>query len=109
MQKKEDRSVGRTSYSARPKKHGVTSPLMVRLDEKSKALIARAAKLRRISLSDYVRTVIVAQARREVEGADQQIIIMTPEEQKAFWEALNTAPKLTPAQKRLGAIMRGEE
>jgi uncharacterized protein (DUF1778 family) len=81
---------------------------MVRLDEESKAFLTQAAKLRRISVSDYVRTVTVAQARREVEAADQQTITMSPEELRAFWDALNEAPKLTPAQKRLGAIMRGK-
>jgi uncharacterized protein (DUF1778 family) len=81
---------------------------MVRLDEESKAFLTQAAKLRRISVSDYVRTVTVAQARRDVEAADQQTITMSPEELRAFWDALNETPKLTPAQKRLGAIMRGK-
>ncbi len=34
---------------------------MVRLDEDSKACLVQAAELRRVSLSDYVRTVTVAQ------------------------------------------------
>lgn len=40
------------------------SPLMVRLDEDGKAVLARAAELRWVSVSDYVRMVTVAQARR---------------------------------------------
>jgi len=32
---------------------------------------------------------------------------MTTEEQLAFWYALNETPKLTDAQRRLGAIMQG--
>ena len=84
------------------------SPLMVRLDEESKQCLAEAAALRRVSLSDYVRTVTVAQARREVRAASEQVIAMTPEEQLAFWNALSATPKLTPAQRRLGAIMRGQ-
>src|ERR1700722_20469964 len=84
------------------------SPLMVRLDEESKSLLARAAELRRISVSDYVRTVTVAQARKEVLASREQTISLTPEEQLAFWTALSEAPKLTPAQKRLGEVMRGE-
>lgn len=83
------------------------SPLMVRLDAESKQALAAAAELRRISVSDYVRTVTVAQARREVASARDQTILLSPEEQVAFWQALNAPTKLTPAQKRLGAIMRG--
>ncbi len=83
------------------------SPLMVRLDDESKRWLAEAAGLRRVSVSDYVRTVTVPQARREVQAADEQTIAMTPEEQLSFWNALNETPRLTPAQKRLGAIMRG--
>lgn len=85
-----------------------TSPLMVRLDEKSKQSLAAAAELRRISVSDYVRTVTVPQAEREVQAARENVIRLSPEEQLAFWNALNETPKLTPAQRRLGAMMRGE-
>lgn len=84
------------------------SPLMVRLDEESKSFLAKAAELRRISISDYVRAVTVAQARREVEAAGSQTISLTPDEQLAFWNALQSAAKLTAAQRDLGAIMRGE-
>jgi uncharacterized protein (DUF1778 family) len=81
---------------------------MVRLDEESKAYLTQAAELRRISVSDYVRAVTVAQARREVLAAREQTIALTPEEQLAFWNALNETPRLTDAQRRLGKIMRGE-
>ncbi|MDB5348332.1 MAG: hypothetical protein JWP89_6709 [Schlesneria sp.] len=84
------------------------SPLMVRLDSESKQALAEAAELRRISISDYVRTVTVAQAKREVASAREQTILMTPEEQLAFWEALQAPVKLTAAQKRLGSLMRGQ-
>jgi uncharacterized protein (DUF1778 family) len=80
---------------------------MVRLDDESKSYLAQAAELRRISVSDYVRTVTVAQARREVQAAREQTILLTPEEQLAFWNALNQTPKLTEAQRQLGALMRG--
>jgi len=92
----------------RPRKDGSTSPLMVRLDAASKGFLAQAAELRRISVSDYVRTVTVAQARREVLASREQTICLTPEEQLAFWQALNEAPSLTDAQQQLGAAMRGE-
>lgn len=87
---------------------GKQSPLMVRLDSASKATLAEAAKLRRISVSDYVRTVTVAQARREVQAAREQTIALTPAEQLAFWNALAETPQLTASQRRLGAEMRGE-
>jgi uncharacterized protein (DUF1778 family) len=82
---------------------------MVRLDDESKQYLAQAAQLRRISVSDYVRTVTVAQARKEVRAAREQTISLTPEEQLAFWSALSETPRLTDAQRQLGAVMRGEE
>lgn len=82
---------------------------MVRLDEESKRSLVEAAKLRGISLSDYVRTVTVAQARREVAAAREQTLAMTADEQLAFWNALAEPPSLTEAQRRLGSLMRGGE
>jgi uncharacterized protein (DUF1778 family) len=84
------------------------SPLMVRLDAASKTVLALAADLRRISVSDYVRTITVAQARREVQAAGNQVLALTPEEQLAFWTALREPPRLTKRQKELGRLMRGE-
>src|SRR5258708_4604379 len=86
-----------------------TSPLMVRLDGTSKAVLREAAKLRGISISDYVRSITVSQARREVDAARQQIISLTAEEQLAFWRALQEPRPLTRAQRQLGRIMRGHE
>jgi|SRR4051794_17063350 uncharacterized protein (DUF1778 family) len=82
--------------------------LMIRLDEKSKRMLRKAAELRGMSVSDYVRTATVQQAEREIRADRNRIIAMTPEEQLAFWKALNEPPKLTAAQKKLGAIIRGE-
>ena len=66
-----------------PRQTGPKKPssLMVRLDEKSKKLLKRAAELRRMSVSDYVRTITVSQAEREVRAARSGIIVMTPAEQ----------------------------
>ncbi len=89
-------------------KHPHNRSLMVRLDEESKTYLTDAAKLRGISLSDYVRAVTVSQARREVVAAREQVIAMTPEEQLAFWTALDAPAALTAAQGHLGTIMRGE-
>ena len=90
------------------KKSTASSPLMVRLDEQSKKYLVKAAKLRRISVSDYVRMVTVPQAEKEVRAAGEHVIPLTPEEQLAFWNALNEPPQLTEAQKELGRVMRGE-
>lgn len=90
------------------KKPAQAESLMVRLDRASKAFLAEAAKLRGISLSDYVRTVTVGQAKAEVLAAREGTIRLTAEEQLAFWTALHEPVKLTPAKQRLGAIMRGE-
>lgn len=84
------------------------SPLMVRLDEEGKSVLARAAELRGISVSDYVRTVTVPQARKEVAAAGEHVIALTPDEQLAFWTALSQPARLTAAQKKLGALIRGE-
>jgi uncharacterized protein (DUF1778 family) len=89
----------------------MTSPstrLMVRLDAVSKDHIARAAKLRHVSISDYVRTAVVAQAPRELSAAEQRMIALTPDEQLAFRQALNEPAQLSDAQQALGALMRGD-
>ena len=100
--------MAKSRSNGRAKKGRSSTTLMVRLDSESKACLVEAANLRRISVSDYVRAVTVAQARKEVLAANEQIIALTPEEQLAFWEALNRPVELTSAQKRLGALMRGE-
>jgi len=82
--------------------------LMVRLDEDSKSYLAKAAELRKVSISDYVRMVTVSQARREVSQAEQDTIALSPDEQLTFWNALNSPPSLTEAQRELGRTMRGE-
>lgn len=90
------------------KKAPAGCPLMVRLDSESKQFLVEAAKLRQVSVSDFVRLVTVPQARREVEAAQEPTIRMTPEEQLAFWNALNAPVKLTPAQLELRKVIRGE-
>jgi uncharacterized protein (DUF1778 family) len=96
-----------TRPAKRRAKSQPASPLMVRLDAESKSFLSEAAQLRHVSVSDYVREVTVAQARREVLAAREQTIRLTPQEQLAFWNALQETSKLTPAQRKLGAIMQG--
>lgn len=91
-----------------PQKTNSSSPLVVRLDPESKACLSAAADLRRISMSDYVREVTVPQARREIAAAREQTVSLTPQEQLAFWQALNAPARLTPAQRRLSKVVRGE-
>lgn len=83
--------------------------LQARMSREQKSLIQKAAKLRKMAVSDYLRQVLVPLAEREVKGADRQVIEMTAVEQTAFWQALEQPVKLTPAQRRLGRILRGEE
>ena len=85
-----------------------SSTLTVRLDPDSKSFVARAAEMRHVSVSDYVRSVVVAQARSEIQAAEQQVILLTPAEQQEFWQALQEPTALTRAQQSLGALMRGE-
>ena len=71
--------MAKTRALKRPKKNSTPSPLMVRLDDESKAYLSQAAELRRISVSDYVRTVTVSQAKKEVQAAREQTIsLRTP-------------------------------
>jgi uncharacterized protein (DUF1778 family) len=100
--------MARARRNASAKRPRLASPLTVRLDEGSKSVLARAAELRQISVSDYVRAVTVAQARKEVRAARDQVIALSPDEQLAFWNALQETPRLTTTQKGLGAMMRGE-
>jgi uncharacterized protein (DUF1778 family) len=85
-----------------------TNSLMVRLDDQAKALLQAAAELRQVSVSDYVRSVMMQQAARELAAAQSRTIAMTPDEQLQFWQALSKPPKLTQAQRELSKIMRGE-
>ena len=86
-----------------------TASLMVRMDEESKSILSAAAQLRKVSVSDYVRMVMVEQAKREIESAKSQTIALTPDEQLQFWTALSKPAKLTRAQKSLSKTMQGIE
>lgn len=89
-------------------KQEVAKSLEVTLDQVSIAVLQQAAQLRGVSVRDYVRLVIVAHAKKEVESPNSQANALAPHEQLAFWEALQTPAKLTAAGRRLGAMMRGD-
>ncbi len=90
------------------KRNAVAHSLKVSLDSKGMAELAKAAAIRRMNVSDYVREVTLSQARKEIAAASSQTIVLSPEEQLAFWNALNQSPPLTVAQAKLGKLMRGE-
>lgn len=92
----------------KPKFKRRANGLVVQMDGASKKIVTKAAELRQLSPSDYVRQMIVPQARREVAAAAEQTVKLTPDEQLALWTALNEPVRLTPAQIELGKIMRGE-
>jgi uncharacterized protein (DUF1778 family) len=81
--------------------------LMVRVDAPSKTIIGRAARLRGVSASDYVRLVVVAEARRDLDEARTRTIRLSPPDQLAFWQALQRPTALSPRQRALGRLMRG--
>jgi uncharacterized protein (DUF1778 family) len=81
---------------------------MVRVDAPSKLVIGRAARLRGVSASDYVRLVVVAQARRDLDEAQSRTIRLSPADQRVFWQALQEPAAPTPRQRALGRLMRGE-
>lgn len=97
-----------TRRSASATKVNATATLQARLDPESKQVIAEAARLRRLGLTDYVRSVLVPAARKEVEQAKNNVVQLTADEQMQLWDALQSPPRLTAAQKHLGELMRGE-
>lgn len=80
--------------------------LLVRFDRSGKTLVQRAAAARGLSVSDYVRTRIVPMARQDIAEANTGVLRLPREDQIAFWQALQHPPALTPAQRRLGELVR---
>ncbi len=85
------------------------SSLMVRLDEESKALLTAAAELRRVSVNDYVRSVVVGQAERELAAAESHTIAMTADEQLKFWNTLANPPIAISLPTRRSQLLRISE
>jgi len=57
---------------------------------------------------DYVRLFVLAQARRDVDDAEPGMMTLSPEDQLAFWNALQESRPLTKKQRELGRVMRSE-
>ena len=53
-----------------------------------------------------MRTRILTLAKQDVEEADTGVLRLSREDQIAFWQALQSPPPLTDAQRRLGALVR---
>src|SRR5205814_29089 len=79
--------------------------LLVRFDRGAKAIVRRAASLRGLSVSDYVRTRIVPLAQRDVDEAETGVLRLPREDQIAFWKALQDPPPPTRAQRALGKLV----
>ena len=80
--------------------------LLVRFDNRAKAIVKRAASFRGLSMSDYVRSRIVPLAQRDLEEATTGVLRLSREDQIALWKALQQPRKLTRAQKALGRLVR---
>ena len=88
----------RKSKSRAPSSLKMTK-VQLRLRPAQKAVIVRAAGLRRTSLSNFVLEHAYEAAQRVL--AEQTDILMPPEEWKAFCKALDAPPRSIPALKKL--------
>ena len=82
--------------------------IQARINSENKGLIVQAAKLREIPVSDYMRLVLIDQARKEVTSNEQRVLQLTAAEQIEFWNALDNPKSLTESQKELGKLIKGE-
>ncbi len=96
----ECRDVGRSPEPAK------TANVLIRFDAKRKARIRRAAELRGLSVSDYVRSRIVAIAERDIEEAQTWVLRLGREDQIVPWRALQKPRPPTKAQRALGKLIR---
>ena len=80
--------------------------MLVRFDRRAKALIRRAARHRGLSVSDYVRSRIVALAQQDVEEAASGVLRLGRDDQVALWRALQHPRVPAAVQKALGRRVR---
>src|ERR1700682_4109687 len=73
--------------------------VQLRLQPAQKAVLARAAELRRTSLSNFMLEHAYEAAQQVL--AEQVDIVMPPAEWKAFCKALDAPPRPIPALKKL--------
>lgn len=82
--------------------------LQARVKPAAKDLVVKAAQKRDVAVSDYIRSVIVEQAEREVQGAEQDILLLTANEQRQLWEMLDVDCEINEGQVKLAKLMNGE-
>lgn len=73
--------------------------VQLRLRPDQKAVLARAAQLRQVSLSNFMLEHAYEAAQQVL--AEQHEIVMSPAEWKAFCRALDAPPRPIPALKKL--------
>jgi len=78
-----------------------TAIFQARLEPASKFIIKKAADLRGISQTDYLKAVLLPFAKREIAESGKGGLVLSENEQIEFWEALNQPVKLTESQKAL--------
>ena|SRR5215472_13817384 len=99
----------RTRYAAigrRRVKVAKDANLLVRFDRSDKVLVQRAAHLRGLTVSDYVRSKILPLARQDIEEVNFNVLRLPKADQIAFWRALQHPPALSKTQKALGRLVR---
>lgn len=97
----------RDSKTARAKKlPSKTASLLVRFDRQAKGIVQRAATVRGLTVSDYVRSRILTLATQDVEESESGLLRLAKADQIAFWQALQHPPAPTPAQRALGKLVR---
>ena len=80
--------------------------LLVRFDRGAKAMVQRAASLRGLNVSDYVRSRILPLAKQDLDEANTGVLRLPREAQIAFWQALQQLPAPTRRQRKLGRLVR---
>lgn len=83
-----------------------TANVLIRFDAKRKARVRRAAELRGLTVSDYIRTRIDSIVDRDLEEAETGVLRLSREDQIALWRALQNPPPPTKQQRELGALIR---
>src|SRR5262245_49959914 len=78
---------------------GKASKIQLRLQASEKALIARAARLRQTTVSNFLREHAYQAAQQVL--ADQVHFALAPDRWRAFCQALDAPPRNIPALKRL--------
>jgi len=80
-------------------KQAKESSLNIRISQQEKATIVRAAKIKQMSLSDFIISNACEVAKQII--AEETNVVMPPEQWQAFCQALDSPPKRIPALAKL--------